>query len=136
VTDTSDGLAGLSHDLDTKAWGDRRTTLLGATALRGTLIQNASGFIVRQPCGDAVQFGPFSASDGGSAELLFENASSSVTFGAKVLVDAPASNRSALRLYNHKKMRIAGRNLLMYAGIKPDYRPDLLYGLATMGSCG
>jgi hypothetical protein len=33
-------------------------------------------------------------------------------------------------------MRVTGSTELMYAGVKPDYRPEMLYGLATMGSCG
>jgi len=130
------GLTGTSYDLDTHVWGDRRSTLLQATAGRGRLLQNESGFIVLQPCRDTVQFGPFSSIDAGSAEHLFDAAAGRVAKGTKVLLDAPVSNRSALRLFNRRNMRIAGSNLLMYAGRKPDYRPDLIYGLATMGSCG
>ena len=129
-------LAGSSYDLDAHAWGDRREMLLDRTVRRGWLQQNDAGFIVQQPCGDAVQFGPFSAADIGSAERFFEEASRTVTLGTKFLLDAPVSNRAALRLFNRRKMRIAGSNILMYAGKKPEYRPELIYGLATMGSCG
>jgi hypothetical protein len=83
-----------------------------------------------------VQFGPFSAVDSGGAARLFEDASQNVVPGRKVFVDAPASNRAAFHLFNRKKMKQVGRNLLMYAGKKPEYRPEFIYGLATMGSCG
>ena len=129
-------LAGSSYDLDAQGWGDRRETLLDRTAGRGWLQECETGFIVQQPCGDAVQFGPFSAADTGSADRLFEEASRAVTLGTKFLLDAPVSNRAALRLFNRRNMRIAGSNILMYAGKKPEYRPELIYGLATMGSCG
>jgi hypothetical protein len=33
-------------------------------------------------------------------------------------------------------MRISGSNELMYAGVKPAYQSEYIYGLATMGSCG
>jgi hypothetical protein len=33
-------------------------------------------------------------------------------------------------------MRISGNNDLMYAGKKPHYHSEYLFGLATMGSCG
>lgn len=122
--------------VDCQAWGDRRDALLTATVGRGRLLHDGSGFISLQSCGDSVQIGPFSAVDAGSAARLFENASRSVTLGTKVFVDAPISNRSALHLFNRKRMKIAGSNLLMYAGKKPQYRPELIYGLATMGSCG
>jgi hypothetical protein len=123
-------------DIDSLAWGDRRDLLLAATAVRGRVLHDESGFIALQSCGDSKQFGPFSAVNSGGAERLFEAASQSVEPGTKVFVDAPASNRAALRLFNRKRMRVTGSNLLMYAGKKPAYRPELIYGLATMGSCG
>jgi len=131
-----DGLTDSACDLDSNSWGDRRSTLLEATAGRGSILQNDSGFIVLQPCRDSVQFGPFSAVDAAAAERLIDEAARSVALGRKILLDAPVSNRSALRLFNRRNMRIAGSNSLMYAGRKPDYRPELIYGLATMGSCG
>jgi hypothetical protein len=132
-----DGLLDSSEtDVDFRAWGDRRDVLLAATTGRGKLLHDVSGFISLQTCGDSMQFGPFSAVDSGGAGRLLEAASRNVAFGTKVFVDAPASNRAALRMYNRKRMKIAGSNLLMYAGKKPAYRPELIYGLATMGSCG
>ncbi len=134
-TDNTSSHASVSG-IDCQAWGDRRDTLLTKTVGRGRLLLEDAGFAVVQPCHEARQFGPFSALDAGTAGRLFENAVSTVALGTRFLVDAPASNRSALRLFNRKKMRIAGSNTLMYAGKKPEYRPELLYGLATMGSCG
>ena len=129
-------LAGPSQDLDAHAWGDCRITLLEATARRGVLLQDESGFIVQQPCGDAVQIGPFSAVDSTGAERLFEDSAKNIPLGTKLLLDSPASNKAALVLLNNRKMRITGSSSLMFAGKKPDYRPELIYGLATMGSCG
>jgi hypothetical protein len=103
---------------------------------RGWTVHEEAGFIVVQPCGAAVQFGPYSALDSATAEVLLERALRTVPLGRKIFIDAPVSNRSALRLFNRKGMQIAGRNELMYAGVRPDYRPEMLYGLATMGSCG
>jgi GNAT superfamily N-acetyltransferase len=122
--------------IDYRAWGDRRDALLAATVGRGQLLLQESGFLVIQPCGDAWQFGPFSALDTSTAEHIFETALCSVPYGTKIYLDAPASNRAALRLFNRRRMRIAGITELMYAGKRPDYRPEMLYGLATMGSCG
>ena len=134
-TDDSSSSTSVSG-IDCQAWGDRRDNLLAATAGRGRLLLEDAGFAVIQPCHEDHQFGPFSALNAGTAERLFENAVNTVAPGTRFLVDAPASNSSAQRLFNRKKMRIAGSNALMYAGKKPDYRPELLYGLATMGSCG
>jgi len=125
-----------SHDLDSQAWGDQRKVLLNATSQRGLLLQNGSSFIVRQPCGEAVQLGPFAALKTRSAARLFDEAVESVAAGTKIFLDVPRSNRGASRLLNRRGMSVCGSNELMYAGPRPDYRPELLYGLATMGSCG
>ena len=122
--------------IDNQVWGDRRSALLAATAGRGELLIEESGFLVIQPHGDARQLGPFAALDNGTAEHIFDAALRAVPPGSKIFLDAPVSNRSALRLFNRRRMQIFGTNELMYAGVKPAYRRDLLYGLATMGSCG
>jgi len=121
---------------DAALFADSRESLLAATMARGRVVREESGFIVVQLCGEALQLGPFSALNCSTAEVLYETALRTIPLGTKVFLDAPVSNRSALRLFNRRGMRIAGRNELMYAGVKPDYRPEMLYGLATMGSCG
>lgn len=123
-------------DIDCRSWGDQRLALISATAGRGELLRHESGFVVLQPCGDTVQIGPFSALTDGTADSLLEEALHKIPIGTKICLDAPASNRAALRLFNRKRMRISGSNELMYAGVKPEYRPEYVYGLASMGSCG
>jgi len=123
-------------DLDRSCWGDRREILLAAALGRGWSLVEDSGFLVVQQWGAALQLGPFSAQDSGTAEVLLEEARHRTPLGTKIFLDAPVSNRPALRMFNRQGLRIAGRTELMYAGVKPDYRPELLYGLATMGSCG
>lgn len=122
--------------IDCQAWGDRRDDLLAVAIGRGKLLLDESGFAVLQPCGDAWQCGPFTALCSSSAERLFAAALSAIPFESKIYLDAPASNRTALRMFNRRRLKISGTTELMYAGIRPDYRPGLLYGLATMGSCG
>lgn len=129
-------LTSASLDLDSRTWGDRRAKLLETTTGRGTLLQNSSGFIVRQPCGNAFHIGPFAAENSSTAALLFDTVRGATPRGSRIFIDAPASNRSAHRLYTRRKMRVTGSNQLMYSGEEPDFRPELLYGLATMGSCG
>jgi ribosomal protein S18 acetylase RimI-like enzyme len=130
------GLAAPAHKLDAAGWGDRRQELLDVVAQRGRVVQDGAGFVVLQPVGDAVQLGPFAAVDAAGAARLFAAALATVPRGIKVLVDVAAANRVAGRLFGRAGMSVAGSNVLMYAGRRPDYRPDLVYGLATMGSCG
>lgn len=122
--------------IDFQAWGDRRDALLRITIERGRLLKCESGFAIIQDCGDAKQIGPFAALGYRAAEQLFREAIRTVPAGTKFYIDAPASNRAASRLFKRMGMMIAGRNELMYCGRKPDYRPEYVYGLATMGSCG
>jgi len=133
--DSSDPSTSLSF-IDLQAWGDRRDALLAATAGRGRLLRGESGFLVVQPCGARSQLGPFSALDSSTAAWLYDAALGSVPQGSRICTDAPLSNRSAVRLFSRRGMQVTGSTLLMYAGDRPDYRPGLLYGLATMGSCG
>ena len=132
----ADNISTVLNEIDSRTWGDRRAALISITTGRGKVLQRDSGFVVVQPSGDGAQLGPFSAPGYCTAEVLLKAALNTIAFGTKVCLDAPASNRTALLLFNRNRMRIAGSNELMYAGIKPAYRPELLYGLATMGSCG
>ena len=122
--------------IDSLAWGDRRAGLLEAVAGRGRLLMEETGFLVIQPCEAAFQFGPFAAFDSSAADRIFNQALGSVPHGSRVYIDAPASNRAAVRLFSRKALRVSGSTELMYAGVRPVYRAAMLYGLATMGSCG
>lgn len=122
--------------LDEQGWGDCRTGLLAAIAERGTVIARPGGFAVLQPCGDAFQLGPFSARDGCVADELLHAALMSVPRGKKLVLDAPHANRAGQRLLSRTMQGVAGRNELMFAGTKPAYAPELVFGLASMGSMG
>ena len=122
--------------LDFQAWGDRRDALLAAVIERGKLLNTECGFLVVQPSGASLQFGPFSAQDTDAAEKLLVAALQSLPPGTTVCLDAPASNNAATQLFRTYGMRISGRNELMYAGVRPDFQAKFIYGLATMGSCG
>jgi len=122
--------------LDQLGWGDRRDGLLAATARRGMVLAGDGAFAVIQPCGRAVQLGPFSALSPGRAADLLDEALNRQPAGTTVYIDTPARNREAATLLQERGFRNHGTNLLMFAGVGPDYRPEYVYGLATLGSCG
>ncbi|GFE59776.1 GNAT family N-acetyltransferase [Geobacter sp. AOG2] len=126
----------LDAALDQLGWGDRRDGLLAATSRRGTVVSEDSAFAVIQPCGHAVQVGPFSALSSDRAARLLDKALNSLPAGMTVYIDTPACNRGAVALLQERGFMDHGTNVLMYAGAKPDYRPEYVFGLATMGSCG
>jgi ribosomal protein S18 acetylase RimI-like enzyme len=133
---TDDNVDSFLNGIDCRAWGDQRTALIAVTASRGTVLQQEAGFVVVQQCGNSRQLGPFSAPGYSTADTLLKAALNTIPADITVCLDAPASNRTALKLFNRNRMRISGSNELMYAGVKPVYQPELIYGLATMGSCG
>ncbi len=122
--------------IDLMAWGDRRDGLLQAVTQRGTMLKEEDGFLVVQPSGADRQLGPFASLDDGCAARLFDEALAVVPRGGKYYLDVPMSNRAAARLLRRRGAREAGSAELMYAGARPAYRGEYLYGLATMGSCG
>jgi len=135
VTSPLQALALCLH-LDTLAWGDRREGLLQAIMARGEALAANRGHLVMQYGEGVVQLGPFAAMDEHKAAELLEHAVSLVPEGVEICLDAPASNSVAERLFTRLGFISSGSTELMYAGRKPDYRPELLFGLATMGSCG
>jgi len=129
--------AALSYGgVDLMAWGDRRNLLLQEVVGRGTMLIEDNGFLVVQTSGGDRQFGPFAALDCGCAARLFDEALAVVPKGGRYCMDVPLSNRSAARMLQRRGARELGSAELMYAGARPDYRGEYLYGLATMGSCG
>ena len=129
-------LSPAAYDMDRHGWGDRRDILLAATARHGAVFEDPDGFLVLQPCGIGVQLGPFCARDSHAASKLFDQALNEVPRNRKLILDVPAANRSALRMLDRYHLQISGSCELMVSGQRPDYHPESVYALASMGSMG
>lgn len=121
-------------ELDGIGWGDRRDALLRVTCGRGRLYRSADGFLCCQPWDGAVQIGPWGSLTGEHAGALFAAALAGA--GERVFLDVPAGNRAAEALLTEHGFTVQGSNLLMYLGVAPEYRPENVYALASMGSMG
>lgn len=121
--------------IDSDCWGDDRSSLIRKTAQEGVLCAGGGGFLILQPLGDRFMIGPWGGKTADEAREMFTSAG---TFFPSVgfFVDTPAGNREATRFLSALPCRTAGETLLMWRGKRPDYRPDMIWGLATMGSCG
>lgn len=130
--------SGAAPDLsiDRLGWDDNRERLVSATAARGRVLASYDGFTVIQPCNKSVQIGPFAALNTGSAEMLLANALASIPPAVEIYIDAPAGNSAGTALLQQFGFRKQGTNQLMFAGTRPAYRPECIYGLASMGSMG
>jgi GNAT superfamily N-acetyltransferase len=121
-------------ELDAEAWGDRRDQLLLATAGRGVLHGSSAGFLVCQDQGGIHQLGPWIAPEKEGREL-FEAAIDGSPKGTLV-VDMPERNQQGATLLAERGFSCSGSTDLMIYGVIPPYRPELIHGLATLGSMG
>jgi len=122
-------------ETDRAGWGDRREHLLAASLERGRLYGADDAFLVSQPCGDSVQFGPWGGS-GVSGPLLLEEALLEAGKGTRVVLDVPVRNTWLTSLLLGRGFTIGGSTLLMCRGNEPAYNPELIGALASMGSMG
>ncbi len=121
---------------DGLCWGDRRESLLRWVAGRGTVISESSACAVVQPFRGGAQIGPFAALNRDAASRVIARVLSTVAASREVLCDASATNYGCVSVFRKAGFSVRSETSLMYAGVKPNYRPEYLYGLASMGSCG
>lgn len=121
------------QQIDYLGWGDARNELLDYAVANGTATGTGKGFLVLQQLGNSQQIGPFGALGSSTAEQLLDAA---LPGTGRVLLDVPASNRSAAGLLAGKGFTVSSEVDLMYAGQPPAYHPEHIYGLASMGSMG
>lgn len=119
--------------VDYLGWGDTRSNLLEFVAGGAAALGGEEGFLMLQRVGNGIQIGPFGALSGAVAEGLLHQAAAGRD---RMLLDTPAANRAAARLLTGQGFTVIGETDLMYAGRPPAYHPELVYGLATMGSMG
>lgn len=131
-----DGPTRVNSALDKLGWGDERYPLLHAVSKRGFVQAETGAFAILQPYGEALQLGPWAAQESDSAIRMLKPVLEMVPGGVKVYCDAPAGNACVTGLLESHGFICQGSNELMFAGVTPDYRPEHIFGLATMGSCG
>ena len=124
------------EETDRMGWGDRRGKLLSAMAERGMVVQYADGFCMLQPAEESVQLGPWGCRRTEIAESLLAQALAAVSPSTEVVLDAPESNHHAATLLAAHGFVSCSASTLMYRGLRPDYRPERIFALASMGSSG
>lgn len=122
--------------VDMAGWGDMRSVILEEVANRGTTLACNGGFLMSQPCGDALQIGPWGVAGRETAAWLFARALAQAPAGTRVFLDVPVRNVAAASLLHAAEFTIRGSTALMYLGERPAYNPTHIYALASMGSMG
>jgi len=134
----SRGIAGTGEivALDAAGWGDSRELLLGRVVSRGPASLVPAGFLVCQQWSNAVQLGPWSCADSASAAALLGRAVVPCPGGVRMFLDVPEGNRAAPGLLRSDGFVPGAATTLMYRGDAPDYAPERIFALASMGSMG
>lgn len=122
--------------IDRAGWGDYRDAIFPPLDGKGELFSASDGFLCRNSYDGGVQLGPWGCLTPETARRLLEQALHSAGEAAATFLDMPGNNREGAKLLSLSGFGIAGNTLLMYRGKRPAYRPELIYGLASMGSFG
>ncbi len=121
--------------IDRAGWGDLRKTIFHSLDSRGRFFAADDGFLCRHRYAGGIQLGPWGCLTPDTARRLLERAML-MDSAEETFLDMPGDNREGAKLLGLNGFRVAGSTLLMYRGSRPDYRPKLIYGLASMGSFG
>ncbi len=122
--------------LDSMGWGDSREALLSATFKRGEIFGGPGGFLVIQGDSVLMQAGPWGCINPQKASMLLDAAMAKIAGTGEIVLDVPGKNAAAASLLASRGFGIAGRTSLMYRGTAPLYKPEIIYGLGSMGSMG
>lgn len=122
--------------IDRHGWGDRRSSILRDSLVEGTCRSAVDGFIVTRPAPNGSQIGPWGTWTADTATRLLHASFIPAPSAPPVLLDVPAGNRYATSLLDRSGFSAVGETLLMCHGTLPQYRPETIYALASMGSMG
>jgi len=122
--------------VDCMGWGDDRRLIFEALPENCCSVTVHDGFMVCTPGNEGVHIGPWGAVSREAAAAVLGAALSGEGTGGEIFLDSPENNRSAGEVLLSSGFRVTGSTLLMYRGREPEYRPEYIYSLASMGSYG
>jgi GNAT superfamily N-acetyltransferase len=122
--------------VDGMGWGDNRRLIFETLSENCCSMTAHDGFMVCTPGGEGLHIGPWGAVSREAADSLLGAALSGEGTGGEIFLDSPENNLSAGELLLSSGFRVTGSTLLMYRGREPEYRPEYVYSLASMGSYG
>lgn len=121
--------------IDDMGWGDDRRLIFETLPKNCCGVAAHDGFMVRTPGDAGMHIGPWGAVSREAAASLLDSALAD-GIGGEVFLDSPERNRAAGELLYSSGFRVTGSTLLMCRGKTPEYHPEYVYSLASMGSYG
>jgi N-acetylglutamate synthase-like GNAT family acetyltransferase len=122
--------------IDSMGWGDSRRAIFYSMPEKSTVFSKKDSFLLCSSFEDACHIGPWGAVSRKSAADLLDDAIGDGKGEVEVFLDVPENNSFAGEILLSKGFSVSGSTLLMYRGIVPEYRPEYVYSLASMGSYG
>lgn len=121
---------------DFAGWGDNRPQIFAAQRDRFSCFTTEKGFIASSITNGMQHIGPFGAASESAAAELFGRFRALGTEECDAILDVPAKNSSATKLLVSSGFTTIGVTQLMYRGTTPEYHPDKIFALASLGSYG
>lgn len=122
--------------IDSLGWGDCRRLILDVLPDSGSFIMSEDAFLLQTSTTSGLHLGPWGAVSERAAAVLFNAATSGEGPAVEIFLDSPENNHAAGRILSARGFAVCGSTLLMYKGMVPEYRPEYIYSLASMGSFG
>ena len=122
--------------LDSIGWGNQRTALFSCSNSNSAWQLSDGGFLRCLQLEAGLQLGPWGATSDIVAGKLLAMTLQMVSGSGAIFLDVPEKNLNAARLLQTNGFTASGSTLLMYRGKPPEYRPDVVFALASMGSYG
>jgi GNAT superfamily N-acetyltransferase len=133
---TRPGYTATVATMDCMGWGDERRSIFDNLSKNCCSVTAHDGFMVRTPGVDGLHIGPWGAVSGEAAAALLGAALAGDGTGGEIYLDSPENNHAAGEILLSGGFTVTGSTLLMYRGREPEYRPEYIYSLASMGSYG
>ncbi len=121
--------------LDAAGWGDRRELLLSALGSEGSAIVTPDAFLLTRNVGNLCQIGPL-AGTAAAATTLLQQYLAPTSGDERIGLDLPRGNRAMAGFLEQQGLEKSGSTVLMYKGVTPAYRPELIGACGSMGSMG
>ncbi|MBT0665953.1 GNAT family N-acetyltransferase [Geobacter pelophilus] len=121
---------------DSVGWGDDRSAICHEKLRLGKLFMDGGSSLIIHNTGTHSYIGPWVGGSELCAERLLARIYSRLTDNGATCLDVPVGNPWSKAMLEKFGFVCSGETVLMYHGDIPDYRPDTIYALASMGSIG
>ena len=122
--------------IDSLGWGDCRRLIFTAVPESDSFFMTEEAFLVKTAMVGGLHIGPWGAASPMAAAAFLETALSGAGTPVEFFLDSPEKNRAAGEILAASGFTVCGSTLLMFKGRVPNYRPEYVYSLASMGSYG